>query len=216
MDYRTPKQSQKHALCIDYHKQHNQSVNMFFAVALPHLYIAAAVVIASIFPFAYRSWHKETNDLMQKLSEEGHAAPHDEDDECITFSVLKERIKGLPKVVQQWMEAALPLPPTSSDDEAMIPFARRLRIEQEGTFLLNKQWIKFSATQEFSCRQTHPGFVWDAEMHNPLLGSCTVTVPIAVRDVYIHGTGGIMKAQLPLGIPVVNMKDTDDLNLGKR
>jgi hypothetical protein len=189
---------------------------MFFAVALPHLYVAASVVIASIFPFVYRSWHKETHDLMQKLSEEGHAAPHDKDDECITFAELKARINGLPKVVQQWMNSALPLPTINSNDGALIPFARTLRIEQEGTFLLNKQWINFSATQEFSCRQTHPGFVWDAEMHRPLLGSCTVTVPIAVRDAYIHGIGGIMKAQLPLGIPIVSMKNTDDLNLGKR
>ena len=184
-----------------------------FPVVLPTIYVAAAVVIASLFP--YRYWHKETHDLMQKLSQEGHEAPHDEDDDCITLAALKERIKKLPKVVQEWMETALPLPDKANNDNIKIPFARALRIEQEGSFLLNEKWIRFDAIQEFSCRQTHPGFVWDAQMHNTCFGSLNLTFPISVRDAYVHGEGGSMKAQLPMGINIVSMKDTDDLNLGE-
>ena len=101
-------------------------------------------------------------------------------------------------------------------DEMMIPLARSLRIEQKGEFLLNDQWVRFDATQEFSCRQKHPGFVWDCRIHNPCFGVGNLTFPISVRDAFIHGVGGTMMANLPMGIPVVSMKARDDdLDLGK-
>ncbi|KAL3779696.1 hypothetical protein HJC23_010564 [Cyclotella cryptica] len=187
----------------------------------PQFVIVAAVVIGCLVPFTYRSWHKETHDLMQKLAEQGTESPRDHDDECITAAALKRRMENLPKVVQQYLESTLSLTlhnttHETDDDEKIIPFARALRVEQEGKFLLNEQWIPFTATQEFSARRTHPGFVWDAVMKKPcfpLPGS--LTIPILVRDAYIPGIGGIMKAQLPLGITLVNMKDTPDLNLGE-
>lgn len=114
------------------------------------------------------------------------------------------------------MKTALPFDTSNGQGDTKIPFARSLRVEQHGEFLLNKQWIRFDATQEFSCRQTHPGFVWDAQMRTPFLGSSLdLTFTVSVRDAYIPGVGGIMKANLPMGIPIVSMKDTDDLNLGK-
>ena len=151
---------------------------------------------------------------MQKLADEGHESPRDEDDDCITLTALKQRIGELPTVVKQWLECALSLSSKSGDnDRTMIPFVRTLRIEQEGKFFLNERWVPFTATQEFSARQTHPGFVWDAKIGS--FGGCNLGVPILVLDAYIHGIGGIMKARLPLGIPIVNMKDKDDLNLGE-
>ena len=189
-------------------------IAMFFAVILPHVYVVAAVVIASLFPLTYRSWHSELHHLMQKLSDEGHESPRDEDDNCITLSTLKQRIGELPKVVKQWMESALCLSSKTRDSVKTIPFVRTLRIEQEGQFFLNERWVPFTATQEFSARQTHPGFVWDAKVE--AFGGCNgIGIPILILDAYIHGIGGIMKARLPLGIPIVSMKDTDDLNLGE-
>lgn len=43
----------------------------------------------------------------------------------------------------------------------------------------------------------------------------TLSIPILVRDAYIPDIGGIMKAQLPMGITLVNMNDKPDLNLGE-
>jgi hypothetical protein len=187
------------------------------SVAAPaqHLFIVAAVVLAWLFPFTYRGWHKESHDLMQKLSDEGHESPRDQDDDCITYAALKQRIEKLPEVVQRYFKSILPLPNITKCADKIIPFARSLRIEQEGTFLMNEKWIPFTATQEFSCRQTHPGFVWDAVMEKACFGGCNMTIPILVRDAYITGVGGIMKAQLPMGIPLVNMKDTPELNMGE-
>jgi hypothetical protein len=203
-----------HTACISNHNKQLRHKSIMFPLIVPHLYIVVAVVVASLFPLSYRSWHKESHDLMQKLAEEGHETPRDEDDDCITLVALRDRILKLPVVVQKWLESALALPSkTSSNDKTMIPFARALRIEQEGEFLLDDAWIPFTATQEFSARQTHPGFVWDAKMKKPCFSN--LSAPILVRDAYIHGVGGMMKAQLPLGIPIVSMKDTDDLNLGE-
>jgi hypothetical protein len=186
-----------------------------------HFVLVASVVIGFLFPFTYRSWHKETHDLMQKLAEQGTASPRDQDDECITAASLKQRIEKLPKVVQRYLESTLSLHCHNTTDatdygERIIPFARALRIEQEGTFLLNEKWIPFTATQEFSARQTHPGFVWDAVMKKTCFSfpGC-LSIPILVRDAYIPDIGGIMKAQLPMGITLVNMNDKPDLNLGE-
>eukprot|EP00956_Cyclotella_meneghiniana_P034946 scaffold109781_cov92-Cyclotella_meneghiniana.AAC.3 len=167
----------------------------------------ACLVVASIFPFTWY-WHKETHDLMQALYQSG-----DGTEVSITLSALKQQIKGLPRVVQLWMETTLCL--QDKTDDTPVTFARALRIEQEGTFLLNERWMPFKATQEFSTNHTHPGFVWDAEIQTQFAASCNLTVPVSVRDSYVHGKGGMMKAQLPLGIPLASMKDTDDVNLGK-
>ena len=167
----------------------------------------ACLVVASIFPFTW-FWHKETHDLMQTLYQSGNGKY-----DSITLSALKQRIKELPRVVQLWMETALCL--QDYTDDTLVPFARALRIEQEGTFFLNERWMSFKATQEFSTNHTNPGFVWDAEIQSHFVVSCNLTVPVLVRDSYVHGKGGAIKAQLPLGIPLVSMKDTDDVNLGK-
>lgn len=149
---------------------------------------------------------------MLKLSEQDIDYPRDSYDDCTTTGDLRRSIAKLPEVVQKYMTEALFLQLHNKgtidyDDGRRVPIARSLRIEQEGTFLLNKKWIPFNATQEFSACPRHPGFVWDAVMK-------TKFMPVYVRDAYIEGVG-IMKAQLPGGIPVVNMMDTLDLNMGE-
>lgn len=106
-----------------------------FVIATPvfHFVLVAAVAIGFLFPFTYRSWHKETHDLMQKLAEQGTLAPRDQDDEFITAASLKQRIEKLPKVVQQYLESTLSLhchntTDATDYDKRIIPFARALRI----------------------------------------------------------------------------------------
>jgi len=73
--------------------------------------------------------------------------------------------------------------------------------------------VNFTATQEFRTRYKHAGFVWDAVMQAK---SCipNLSIPINVCDAYIDGRG-IMKAALPMGIPVLNQKDSLELNQGE-
>lgn len=178
-----------------------------------HVVIVTAVALAWLFSFPYHAWHKETHNLMAKLSQlNEQKCPSDgNENQGITAGELRRRIAKLPEIVQKYMSEALFLPMHSKgvidyDDERIIPMARALRIDQQGTFLLNNRWIPFTATQEFSTCPGHPGFVWDAVMKS--------FMPINVRDAYVNGVG-TMKAQLPGGIPVMNMKDTEDLNLGE-
>lgn len=97
-----------------------------------------------------------------------------------------------------------------SSDE-VVPIARSLCIDQEGSFLLNGKWIPCRATQEFRTSYKNPGFVWGAKFESrvPL-----TTIPIYVCDAYIDGVG-IMKAQLPGGVPIVRPKFSDELNQGE-
>lgn len=198
-----------------------------------------AVAVAWLFSIPHRGWHKDTHDLMQKLSDQDADSPRN--DEHISAGELKRRIAKLPPVVQRFMESVLFLhirkDTIDYDDKRTIPMAKLLRIDQEGTFLLNNKWVPFKATQEFSTRPQRAGFVWDAVMvSTPCLSSqssliicqcCFVVVssqktpcfagfiPIHVRDAYITGMGGVMKAQLPGGISLMNMKDTQELNQGE-
>ena len=178
--------------------------------------VVTAVALAWLFSFPYRVWHKESHDLMLQLSENDVDHPRDRDDH-ITAGELKKRIGKLPDIVRKYMESALFLhvhhDAIDYDDDRLIPFARSLRIDQEGEFLLKRRWIPFRATQEFSARPTHAGFVWDAVMKTKTFVP-NVTIPVHVRDAYVNGVG-IMKAQLPGGIPIVNMKDTPELNEGE-
>ncbi|KAL7465232.1 hypothetical protein ACHAXS_005562 [Conticribra weissflogii] len=178
-----------------------------------HVIVVTAVALAWLLSLPYRAWHKETHNLMAKLSQQNSQAfpPNENENHGIAAGDLRRRIAKLPEVVQKYISEALFLPMHNKgvvdyDDERIIPMARSLRINQEGSFLLNNKWIPFTATQEFSTCHGHPGFVWDAVMKSFL--------PINVRDAYINGVG-MMKAQLPGGIPVMNMKDREDLNLGE-
>mmetsp|Transcript_44500 Transcript_44500/g.93360 ORF Transcript_44500/g.93360 Transcript_44500/m.93360 type:complete len:334 (-) Transcript_44500:14-1015(-) len=171
--------------------------------------IGAAAVLTWLMHFP---WHKGIHDLMLKLSDEDADYPREDDEDHITAAELRMRIKRLPDAVQEYMKAVCHDANHYNDDE-IIPVARTLRMDQDGEFLLNGQYIAFTATQEFRTRFKHAGFVWDAVMETNCIPKL-VTMPVNVCDAYING-GGIMKAQLPLGIPVMNAKSTSELNQGE-
>ncbi len=133
-------------------------------------------------------------------------------DECITAGDIRKRIEKLPSIVKAYMKAALH-DLKSYTDEEILPIARSLRMGQDGEFLLNGEFVPFTATQEFRTRYKHAGFVWNAVMKAK---SCIPNLPLSVTvcDAYIDGHG-VMKAQIPGGFPAVNQKDTTELNQGE-
>ena len=133
-------------------------------------------------------------------------------DECITAGDIRKRIEKLPNIVKAYMKAVLHDLKNYTVDE-IIPIARSLRMEQHGEFLLNGEFVPFTATQEFRTRYKHAGFVWNAVMKSK---SCIPNLPMSVTvcDAYIDGHG-VMKAQIPGGIPAVNQRDTPQLNQGE-
>jgi len=171
---------------------------------IPQLIVVAVTTFAWFFP--HHGWHKETHDLMQTLDEQ------DTDHSHITAGELKQALAKLPKVIQTWINAVLNHDLSKYDDNKDIPFARYLRVYQKGEFLLNGKYINFTATQEFSTRSQFAGFVWDANM---IMMDCIgLELPIHVRDAYVSGMG-MLKAQMPFGLPIMRMEDTPDLNEGE-
>jgi hypothetical protein len=124
---------------------------------------------------------------------------------------MKRRMKHLPRVVQEYFTAVIYCTKDYSGDE-IIPIPRSLNIEQGGTFLLNGKWISFTATQKFRTRCNCPGFVWDAVMKIDCFPH--VSIPIFVFDAYVDGIG-VMKAQLPGGIPIVRQRSSRELDDGE-
>ena len=135
---------------------------------------------------------------------------HDEEDETITADELRMRINQLPKVVQEFFKKVCN-DANNYADEDIYPFSRLLRIEQKGQFLLNGDYIPFTANQEFRTSYKHAGFVWEANMKSAM--GC-IPVNISVCDAYIEGEG-IMWAQLPGGIPIVRPRQSHQLNVGE-
>ena len=183
----------------------NQSTNkQMIPLLLPQILVVAAATCAWLFP--YHSWSKETHDLMQTLNAEDTDYTH------ITDSELKDALAKLPKVIQLWIHAVLSHNLNDDDDNTDIPFARYLRISQKGKFLLNGKFIDFTANQEFSTRSQHAGFVWDANM--TMVECVGLKLPIHVRDAYVSGLG-MLKAQMPFGLPIMRMDDSPELNEGE-
>ena len=134
---------------------------MFLALLhTPQFLIGAAAALAWLI---YFPWHKGIHDLMLKLSDQDADYPRDDDEDCITAGELRRRVKQLPDAVQKYLKTVCH-DAKSYEDEEIVPFARSLRMEQEGQFLLNGQYIAFTAIQEFRTRYKHAGFVWDAVM----------------------------------------------------
>ncbi len=142
----------------------------------------------------------------------GHDYRRQDEDDCLTIDEIKRRIKSLPRVVQEFFNAAIHCANDNSGD-GIVRFSRSLSIEQCGKFLLNGQWISFTATQQFGTRYNRPGFVWDAAMKVETLFS-HITIPIYVCDAFIDGIG-IMKAHLPGGIPLIRQKLSRELDEGE-
>ena len=159
-------------------------------------------------------WHKSMHDMMLKLSVDAHN-DDEEDGDDLTAGELRKIILQLPGPVKRYIQAVWHNT-NDFDDEDIVPIARTMRMEQEGQFLLNGKYIPFTASQEFSTRHEHAGFVWDAVMHaeTGCIPTSFFTLPINVCDAYINGAG-TMKAQLPGGIPLVRQKDTPELNQGE-
>lgn len=171
---------------------------------LPQLLVVAAATFAWLFP--YHGWSSSTHDLMKTLNDK------DTDHTHITAGELKEAVAKLPNVVQKWINAVLNHDLSEYDGSKEIPFARCLRISQKGKFLLNGKFIDFTADQEFSTRSQHAGFVWDANM---IMMDCIgLKLPIHVRDAYVCGMG-MLKAQMPFGLPIMRMDDSPELNEGE-
>lgn len=171
---------------------------------LPQILAVAAATFAWAFPSI--GWTKDTHDLMQKLNDD------DKDHTHITARELKDAVAKLPKVIQLWINAVLKHDLDYYNDDTEIPFARYCRISQKGKFLLNGKYIDFTANQEFSTRSQHAGFVWDANM---TMKECIGwKLPIHVRDAYVSGMG-VLKAQMPFGLPIMRMTDSPDLNEGE-
>eukprot|EP00986_Skeletonema_menzelii_P001822 scaffold495_cov152-Skeletonema_menzelii.AAC.12 len=177
---------------------------MMIPLLLPQILALAAATFAWLFP--WHGWSKETHDLMQTLNDK------DDDHSHISAGELKEAVTKLPTVVQQWINAVLNHDLNDYDNNEDIPFSRSLRISQEGEFLLNGKFIDFTATQEFSTRAQHAGFVWDANM--TMMDCIGLKLPIHVRDAYVSGMG-MLKAQMPFGLPVMRMEDSPELNEGE-
>lgn len=135
----------------------------------------------------------------------------DDDDDCLSILEIKRRIKNLPRVVQEYFNAVIHNKAGSGDD--VVPLPRSLSIKQGGAFLLNGKWISFAASQKFRTRYNCPGFVWDAVMKIETFLS-QITIPITVCDAYVDGIG-IMKAQLPGGIPIVRQRMSRELDEGE-
>ena len=146
---------------------------------LPQIFAVAAATFAWLFP--WHGWNKETHDLMQTLNDK------DDDHSHINAGELKDAVAKLPKVIQKWINAVLNHDLNDYHNDKDIPFARSLRISQEGQFLFNGKFIDFTASQEFSTRSQHAGFVWDANM--TMLDCIGLKLPIHVRDAYVSGMG---------------------------
>lgn len=168
---------------------------------ITQILIASAAALAwLVFPWRNR---RGIHSLFLQLSE--HKAHDDED--CITVGKLRKRIQHLPDVVQNYIKAVCPTFQLEGDEDD-VPFARSLRMEQAGEFLLNGKFIPFTATQEFRTRCEHAGFVWEACMKPNCFPG------INVCDAYVNGAG-TMRATT-FGIPVVNVKsNTPELNQGE-
>ena len=117
----------------------------------------------------------------------------------------------LPPPVARHIQKALQLPSMSSPVQPMI---KSLHMEQSGNFLLNNQWIPFTATQEFSAFNTNPGLVWDATMRLPLPWILPGSMSINVRDAYVDGRGTMIGKMMGF-VTIVNEKDTPTLNEGE-
>ena len=121
-------------------------------------------------------------------------------------------MEDLPPPVARHIRKALQLDSPSAPVQPMI---QSLHMEQSGNFLLNNQWIPFTATQEFSASNTNPGFVWDATMRLPLPWILPGSITIHVRDAYVNGRGTMIGTMMGGFVTIVNEKDTPTLNEGE-
>ncbi len=108
-------------------------------------------------------------------------------------------LEGLPAPVKSYLGAVL------RDGQ---PIARRMRLSQEGEFLLRPErndWRPFTATQYFATNS--PGFVWDARIR--LAPGLTVRVQDALAD----GVGYMVASLMGL-VPLVSMMGTPGIAAG--
>lgn len=180
-------------------------IAMFLPSSLLQIATGVLVGVAAlglcVVSVASSKWKNDTNRDVQALMKdiETHATE------------AKKKVphwNDLPSPVVRYLQSALIL---DHNDSVSIPMIQSLSMTQSGTFLLNGQWIPFTAKQVFSA--VCPGFVWDAHMHIPLplaLGSCG----IRVRDAYVAGRG-TMVAKIWGFLPMVHQHDTPMLNEGE-
>ena len=165
----------------------------------------AAGFACALFIAAKNRWQGVTKKMVAALQD-----PVDTDEIGKNTTCLTPSLVGLPPPVARHIQKALHLESSSS---LVQPVIKSLHMEQEGSFLLDKKWITFEATQDFSASSDNPGFVWDSIMHLPLplrLGS----IVINVRDAYVGGQGS-MTAKIMGIISIVDTKDTLALNEGE-
>ena len=140
-------------------------------VALLLLSLGGVLVLADYY------WRARSADLVAHLNGNGGLVSSP-----TSFSVAQ--IQGLPAPAMRYFRAVL------RDGQ---PIVRRVRLAQEGDFLLRPEqngWRPFTATQYVATQP--PGFVWDARIRMaPGLG-------VRVRDAFVDGTGYMLATLMGL------------------
>lgn len=136
----------------------------------------------------FSRWNAETARLIGKIQNETVLPQR----KTVSF----DEFEPLPAPVAKYLRLVL---------KENQPIIKTARIEQKGEFLLNDNWIPFTANEYFSI---HPAaFLWDANMDmNPLLN-------VRVRDAFLDGKGST-KAKIASLLTVADAKNAPELDTG--
>lgn len=98
-----------------------------------------------------------------------------------------------------------------------VPYIQSLRFEQKGIFLLNQNWLPFTARQVTAAHPSNLGFLWEATMETAPAGTTgwwKRWMPhINVCDVWLQGQGYLRARILGAALPIISdatFKDQQD------
>lgn len=155
------------------------------------LVVGLLLSLGGVLAFADYRWRAKTADFIARLGGDSFVSS------STAFSAAE--IAGLPAPAVRYFRAVL------RDGQ---PIVRRLRLSQQGDFLLRSAengWRPFTANQYFATQP--PGFVWDARIRMaPGLG-------VRVRDALVDGTGYMLASLMGI-VRLVSVEATRGITAG--
>ena len=165
------------------------------------------------------AWKRETEEMVkQVLHCNNQSGVHKASYHNNHALFVEQSMRSFPLAIQRYLHKALFL--IDDNDRGIdymmhtpLAMAKSLVLEQEGTILVNGQWLPFKAIQNISTSLAAPGFVWDcaSTMQPPLPILKNINLSVYARDAYIDGQGKLDASVLGI-VPMAHMKGNSDIN----
>ena len=196
----------------------NKQVTSMIEIITTLASIAAFFAASYVITYMRRcSWKWKSKEMVEKVLQK-RISPKVKvhDNHGLT---IQDSINALPLAIQRYLHKALFL----IDDEdrgsnymmhTPIAIIKSVKLKQEGTILVNDQWLPFKATQTVFGSPAAPGLVWDcvAKMHPSL--TILKNLNMFARDAYVDKRGQFDVNAMGL-MPIVSMKGTANVNSGE-